>query len=113
MSQNVNSPEEVLAGLRALKERLFSAEIVDQVKKLDEDARSDFVSRRLELSEAVTRLQTEQVQNIRDRLQMLGGELTEGITSVTESLKKIEKAAQWAQGLSSLLGSVARIVPLG
>ncbi len=109
---NVTSPEELLTALRALKRQLFSDDVVAAIKQRSAEERTAFVDRRMELSAAITRLETAQVKAIRERVEALGVELTAGIDELTGSLKEIEKAAQWSQGLGRVLSSVGKIVAI-
>ncbi|MCP4655513.1 MAG: hypothetical protein GY856_08855 [bacterium] len=108
----VTSPEELLDALRALKRQLFSNDVVAAIKQQSSEERTAFVDRRMELSTAITRLETAQVRAVRVRVEELGVELNAGIDGLSESLKEIEKAAQWSQGLGRVLSSVGKIVAI-
>jgi hypothetical protein len=113
MSTNptIENPDDILPALRALKEQLFSREATAEIKKCSEETRKAFVAERMRLTETILDLETAQLSEIRQDLEEQGEALNEGITELTTSLKKLEKAAQWAQSLSSVLSVVSKIVP--
>lgn len=104
--------DELLTSLRQLHSELSSAKVRDAVRQLSSEERSEFVARRLELSEAILRLESAQLAEIRRELEHHGEALEQGVTELSESLADLEAKAQWAQGMGKLLSMVAKIAPV-
>lgn len=108
---NVQNPEDLLAALRELKQKVFSPELSASLKKESQEVRAEFVVERLRLTDTILRLETAQLSEIREQLEEQGEALNEGIKELTVSLGKMEQAAQWAQGLGKVLSIVSKVIP--
>ncbi|MEM7587184.1 MAG: hypothetical protein AAF560_27590 [Acidobacteriota bacterium] len=106
------NPENLLPALRDLKREVFSRPVTEAIKRSDAATREAFVAQRTELTESILRLETAQLSDIRKQLEAHGQSLEEGIAELTTSLKELEQAAQWAQGLGKVLSLVSKVIPV-
>ena len=107
------TPAELLAQLRMLQNQLFSTEVVEQVKQLPAQAdKQEFVDARARLGTAITRLETEQLADIRQQLEQASGALQQGLDDLDRSLNRLESVNAWAGAINGVLGIVTQLVPL-
>ena len=98
--------------LRRIKEGLFQPQINDGIRALEPKQRQEFVNRRLQLTEAILRLETAQLSEIRQAIEDHSEDLSGDVLELAEALADRTQAARWSAGLGRLLSIIAKIVPV-
>jgi biopolymer transport protein ExbB/TolQ len=104
--------DEVLAKLRALENRLRSAEVQNFMAGQPQNVKDNFVEFRIQLSQIVAQLGNAQLEDIAARLNELSPDLQAGIGSLENALSRLDDAIAIINTISSLVGLVGRVIAL-
>jgi len=104
------TPATLLAQLTMLRNQLMSTDAVQQVAQLDLAQRQAFVDARGRLGSQITRLQTEQLKDIRLQLDEQSAALQQGMDNLERSLNRLESVNSWAGAINGVIGLLGQIV---
>jgi hypothetical protein len=107
-----NDRNDLLQQLRDLESALLTAEIEQLMAGQPEDKRRDFVRLRQQVAILKGRLENAQLASIAAKLDELAPELKAGIEQMKAALKAVDNAIAILNTASTVLGLVARIVPI-
>lgn len=106
------SDAELLAELRRVEARLYDGDVVAQVAALPADQREAFVSSRLQLTAAVTRLDARMLGRLETEMQGQDVALRQGVADLDRSLGQAQEVASWTGAVNGVLGLLGSIAPL-
>ncbi|MCW3095923.1 MAG: hypothetical protein JWL77_1541 [Chthonomonadaceae bacterium] len=105
-------PVELIGSLRAIELRLSTSEVNVFFRSQDDAMRQRFIQLSLQVSIAVSRVTTTQLDAIAAQLNAIASKLQAGITSLQSSIIQLTDASAIVNTLTSVLNLVGQILPL-
>jgi phosphatidylinositol kinase/protein kinase (PI-3 family) len=112
MADTPMTKTDLLASLREVESKLYSSEVVQEVKKQPQEQQMAFASARLHFTATISKLNAALMRDIRTQLQARAETLQEGVDSLSKSLSELEGATKWAKAINGVLGVIDQFVPL-
>ena len=101
--------DRTLDDLVALEKQLYSQSVTEKMKAESEEDFKNFVLKRMALTNQIAQLRTDRFREIRSKLTDQVSALAQSTAKLSASLNRLDSAADWVAGISSILEAGAKI----